>query len=153
MNELNLSNSVATYDVAKQNQIVKQWAPKVKRQLKNSSRIFQNGKNTSFVMRKGRMEGKLSESIKARIGKKLGVNELVSFSFERHGVFVHKGVGRGYNIQGDAVIRTTKAAMSAPRNPVHWFNPVLEKYIPLLANDIAIINANAALNAVKMHIK
>ena len=34
MSELNLSNSVATYDVAKQNQIVKQWAPKVKRQLK-----------------------------------------------------------------------------------------------------------------------
>ena len=80
---MELSNTVSTFDVQEQNDIVKRWAPKVKRALKNSSRIFQNGKTTPFVMRKGRMEGKLSESITARIGKRLSVAELVSFSFER----------------------------------------------------------------------
>ena len=154
MSELNLSNSAATFDVAKHNAIVKKWAPKVKRQLKNSTMVrFTNGKHTSFVMRKGRMEGKLSESVKARIGKKMGVSELVSFSFERHGIFVHKGVGKGYEMKGGVVIRTTKSASAEQRNPVSWFNPILERYIPLLANDIATVNANAALNAVKMHVK
>ena len=154
MSELNLSNSTASFDIAKQNDIVKKWAPKVKRRLKNSSIVrFTNGKHTSFVTRKGRTEGKLSESIKARIGKKLGVSELVSFSFERHGVFVHKGVGRGYNMTGGAVIRTTKAATGLTRNPVPWFNAVLDQQIPILANSIAVVNANAALNAAKLHIK
>ena len=111
MESLNLSNSVATFDVNAQNEVVKRGPPKVKRALKNSARIFQGGKQTSFVMRKGRMEGKLSESISARLGKKTGVIELVSFSFERHGVFVHKGVGRGYELQGNAVVRTAQGGM------------------------------------------
>ena len=154
MSGLNLSNSVASFDVAKQNDIVKKWAPKVKRRLKNSSIVrFTNGKHSSFVIRKGRHEGKLSDSIKARIGKKMGVSELVSFSFERHGVFVHKGVGRGYNMTGGAVISTTKAASGLTRNPVPWFNAVLDTQIPILADSIAVVNANAALNAAKLHIK
>jgi hypothetical protein len=153
MESLNLSNTVASFDVNEQNQLIKRWAPKVKRALKNSARIFDNGKTTSFVMRKGRMEGKLADSITTRIGKKLGVAELVSFSFERHGVFVHKGVGRGYELNGNAVVRTAKGSMQAPRNPAPWFNAVLNIHVPKLANDIAVINANAALNAVKLHIK
>jgi hypothetical protein len=153
MESLNLSNTVATFDVNEQNQLIKRWAPKVKRALKNSARIFDNGKTTSFVMRKGRMEGKLADSITARIGKKLGVAELVSFSFERHGVFVHKGVGRGYEINGNAVVRTAKGGMDTPRIPVPWFNPVLDLQVPLLANSIAEVNANAAVNATNLKIK
>jgi hypothetical protein len=153
MESLNLSNTVASFDVNEQNQLIKRWAPKVKRALKNSARIFDNGKTTSFVMRKGRMEGKLADSITARIGKKLGVAELVSFSFERHGVFVHKGVGRGYELQGNSVIRTAKGGMDTPRIPVPWFNPVLDLQVPLLANSIAEVNANAAVNATNLKIK
>ena len=153
MESLNLSNSVATFDVAEQNALIKRWSPKVKRALKNSARVFQNGKQTSLVMRKGRMEGKLADSISARLGKKMGVIELVSFSFERHGVFVHKGVGQGYQMQGGTVVRTAIGSMSALRNPVPWFNAVLNLHIPQLADGIAVINANAALNATKLRIK
>ncbi|NQU51636.1 MAG: hypothetical protein HQ522_03760 [Bacteroidetes bacterium] len=153
MESLNLSNTVNTFDVNKQNQLIKRWAPKVKRALKNSARIFDGGKSTSFVMRKGRMEGKLADSITTRLGKKMGVTELVSFSFERHGVFVHKGVGRGWEINGATVTRTAKGSMSAPRNPAPWFNAVLNIHVPKLADDIAVLNANAALNATKLHIK
>jgi hypothetical protein len=153
MENLNLSNSVSSFDVNEQNQLIKRWAPKVKRALTNSARVFDNGKQTSFVMRKGRMEGKLADSITARIGKKLGVAELVSFSFERHGVFVHKGVGRGYEINGNAVVRTAKGGMDTPRIPVPWFNPVLDLQVPLLANSIAEVNANAAVNATNLKIK
>ncbi|MCK5776816.1 MAG: hypothetical protein KAH25_11595 [Bacteroidales bacterium] len=153
MDSINLSNSVNTFDVEKQNLLIKRWSPKVKRALKNSAKTFQNGKKTSFVIRGGQTEGKLSESIKARLGKQMGVIELVSFSFERHGVFVHKGVGRGYELQGSAVVRTAKNPMVAYRNPVAWFNPILEKHIPELANRIAEINTNAAVNATKLNIK
>lgn len=150
---MNLSNSVASFDVAKQNEIVKKWAPKVKRRLKNAARVFTDGKNTSFVIRGARIEGKLADSITARIGKRMGVNELVSFSFERHGVFRHKGVGRGYHVVGGMVVRTAKGPMDTPRTPSPWFNLVLDQQVPILADQIAIVNANAALNAVKLHIK
>ena len=153
MSPLNLSNSTATFNVAIQNDYIKKWAPKVRRALKASVRHLGNGKETSFVQRKGRQEGKLFESIKARTSKKMGAIELVSFSFERHGVFVHKGVGRGYEMQGGSVVRTATGAMTAHRTPVHWFNPVLEKHIPELANRIAEINANASVNATKLNIK
>ena len=150
---MELSNTVSTFDVQKQNDIVKRWAPKVKRALKNSSRIFQNGKTTPFVMRKGRMEGKLSESITARIGKRLSVAELVSFSFERHGVFVHKGVGKGWKMNGSFAIKFTFAKGGKARKPVPWFNPVLDIHVPLLADEIATVNLNAAINATKLQIK
>lgn len=150
---MNLSNSVDSFDVAKQNDLVKKWAPKVKRRLKNAARVFTDGKNTSFVIRPGRTEGKLVDSITARVGKRMGVNELVSFSFERHGVFVHKGVGHGYNVVGGMVVRTAKGPMDTARIPVPWFNQVLDQQVPILADQIAVINANAALNAVKLHIK
>jgi hypothetical protein len=153
MNPLNLSNSAATFNVALQNDYIKKWAPKVRRALKSSVRHMGNGKETSFVQRKGRQEGRLFESIKARTSKKMGVIELVSFSFERHGVFVHKGVGNGYELQGSTVVRTARGTMSAHRTAVHWFNPVLEKHIPELANCIAEINTNAAVNATKLNIK
>ena len=153
MDSVNLSNSVNTFDVEKQNQLIKRWSPKVKRALKNSTKVFQNGKKTSFVIRGGQTEGKLSESIKARLGKQMGVIELVSFSFERHGVFVHKGVGRGYQIQGKVAVRTAKSATTKYRTPSPWFNPVLKTYIPQLADGLATLNANAALNATKISIK
>jgi hypothetical protein len=150
---MEFSNSVSGFNVEEQNAVIKRWAPKVKRRLKNSASMFSKGKNTSFVMRKGRQEGKLFESISARLSKKMGIIELVSFQFERHGVFVHKGVGRGWEIGSNTVTRTAKGEMSAARNPSPWFNSVLDSQVPLLANDIATVNANAALNATKLQIK
>jgi hypothetical protein len=35
-----------------------------------------------------------------------------------------------------------------PRVPKEWFNPVVNKYIPELANRLAQISADAVLNAV-----
>lgn len=150
---MEFSNSVSGFNVEEQNAVIQKWAPKVKRRLKNQASMFSEGKKTSFVMRKGRMEGKLFESISARLSKKMGIIELVSFQFERHGVFVHKGVGRGYRVNGNAVIRTSKGPMQMPRNPAPWFNIVLDVQVPILADQIAVLNANAALNATKLHIK
>ena len=122
-----------------QNAAVLKWVPKVRRNLKTSAMQFTKGKTVSMVTRGTQTEGKLANSIRSKTGKDYGVIELVTFQFERHGVFVHKGVSSGHPI-------------SNPREATEWFNPILEKYIPELADRIADINADAALNATRMTI-
>lgn len=123
-----------------QNQLVTKWVPKVRRNLVSNARKFVNGKTESMVKRPGRTEQKLANSIASKTKKDSGVIDVVTFQFERHGVFVHKGVSRGHPI-------------SNPREATEWFNPPLEKYIPELADKIAEINANAIVNATRMKIK
>jgi hypothetical protein len=86
--------------------------------------------------------------------KEFGLTNYFGFSFERHGVFVHKGVGRGYQSNGKGlVIRTAKyPARVRERVAVEWFNPAPDRNIPILADELANINADAAVNATRMRI-
>jgi hypothetical protein len=140
-----------------QNELVLRWTPKVRTALRSSARWFSDGKFESMVIRDGgkQVEKKLAASINSKVGKDFGLANYVGFSFERHGVFVHKGVGRGYQSNGKGfVIRTAKnPPKHHERIAIEWFNPVLEKYIPELADKIAEINADAAVNATRMKIK
>lgn len=141
-----------------QNELLKQWAPKVRTALKGSAARFNDGKTKSFVMRHNgdQREGKLANSINAQYKELYGETYGVSFKFERHGVFVQKGVGRGYKIptKGGSVVRTNKEpAIGRERVAVDWFNPIIEQYLPELANRLAEIRADAVLNVGKMLIK
>ena len=40
--------------------------------------------------------------------------------------------------------------MESPRTAVEWFNPVLEQFIPELADHLAEVNTNAVVNATRM---
>jgi hypothetical protein len=75
----------------------------------------------------------------------------VSFRFERHGIFVHKGVGRGYSSSKNMVTKTSKNP-AGHREKVEWFNPILDHHLPELADKIGAINANAVVNAMRMKI-
>lgn len=134
-----LSGASHTYNIQKQNALVKKWVPKVRRNLRANARRFVNGKTQPFVVKGNRTEGKLNKSITARTGMDQDVIELVSFQFERHGVFVHKGVSR-------------KHPVSNPRTPQEWFNPALNKHLPELADELAKVNTDAAINATRMKI-
>lgn len=134
-----LSNNTHTFNPQEQNQLIKRWVPKVRRNLKANAKKFVNGKTQSFVVKGNRTEGKLKDSIKARTGKEDGVIDFASFAFERHGVFVHKGVSRGHGI-------------SNPRKKQEWFNPALDKHLPELADKLAEINTDAAINATRLKI-
>jgi len=142
--------------ISQQNALVLRWTPKVRTALRSSARWFSDGKFESMVIRDGgkQVEKKLAASINSKVSKEYGLANYVGFSFERHGIFVHKGVGRGYQSNGKGfVIRTAKnPPKGQERIAVEWFNPVLEKYIPELADQIAEINADAAVNATKMKI-
>ena len=143
--------------IQQQNELVLRWAPKVRSALRGSARWFSDGKFESSVIRNGgkQVEKKLAASINSKVGKDFGLANYIGFSFERHGVFVHKGVGRGYQSSGKGfVIRTAKKPPKGQeRIAVEWFNPVLDKYLPELADRIAEINADAAVNATQMKIK
>jgi len=141
----------------KQNAEIQRWTPLVKASLKSSARWFSDGKFMSSVLRHrgNQIEKKLAASIGSKIGKQFGLANYIGFQFERHGVFVHKGVGRGYKAAGKGfVFRTAKnTPEKRERIAVEWFNPILAAKVPILADRIAEINADAAVNATKMKIR
>lgn len=149
--------SLSPEGVKDQNAIVRRWIPKVNRELRSSAAWFQFGKTEPFITRgtgtKQRQEGKLVNSIKPSTKQHFGEIDTISFQFERHGIFVHKGVGRGWEMKGKLVTRTAKGPMqNGGRNIVEWFNPVINRNTPHLADEIAKVNADAVLNAAKLKI-
>jgi hypothetical protein len=139
----------------KQNEIVGKWTPKILNFLRSSARRFVNGKTEPMVLRHGgkQVERKLAASLASKMGREYGLINYVGFSFERHGVFVHKGVGRGYKMVSGAVVRTAKRKPHPKeREAAEWFNPVVERNVIKLAHDIANNSADAAVNATRMKI-
>ena len=61
-----------------------------------------------------------------RIDKNTGIIDSIGFSFERHGIFVEKGVGKGRGIN------------SGKTNPMPWFNPIMDEEVPLLADELGL---------------
>ncbi|MDR1339017.1 MAG: hypothetical protein LBK58_03055 [Prevotellaceae bacterium] len=98
--------------------------------------------------------------IKSSVRENYGTASKIQFSFERHGVFVHYGVGRGYVHQGNQVVRGRKlnkterlekynqghtrssvdkmkhgyASGAIKRRPVDWFDVEIRRGIKDLAN-------------------
>lgn len=152
--------------VKEQTHTVKHWSDLVVRKLKSVAGKFVHGKSGMVIRYKGQRyehpEDKLVRSLGRKIYMSYGLAEGVGFRIERHGVFVHKGVGNGYIISNGVVIRghkekhTGKAiphqtTTTMNRHPQDWFNPVMDRYVPELADKIAILNADAAIN--EMHVR
>jgi len=134
-----------------QNEVVKNWASMVQSRLKGNAGAMSKGKD-GFVMRGNAREEKLSDTIVARTRIISGIISNVSYSFSLHGVYVQKGVGRGYAMEHGMVIRTA-AGKSMNRRPNEWFNPVIEETLPALADKLAEINADAFLSLTRILIK
>ena len=124
----------------------------VQQHLRGAATLFTKGKDGT-VLKPGRSEKKLDHSITGKTKRNFDVVDRITFTFERHGVFVHKGVGRGYQMQGGMVRRTAKGPTTEVRHPAEWFNLVLDQALPELANKLAEINADAIVNATRMMIE
>jgi len=151
------------FDPKGQNEAVSKWASMVQRRLLDRTSFFVHGKEGT-INRPGRIEKNLSDSIKSLTKKSYGVIDRVTYTFERHGVFVHKGVGRGYKMQGGMVIRTAKSEDQTTRSPTWWGDDprprlpnewftLLDQTLPELADKLAEINADAVLNATRIMIR
>lgn len=119
------------------NDIVKKWRAKVVRALQSSARTFPDGKEESMVKRGQitgfvRNEKKLVNSIGSKIRNVGGEPDAISFTFERHGIFIDRGVSRGHG-------------KSNPRIAFPWINPAIEPHVTELADKIAEVDANASI--------
>lgn len=94
----------------------------------------------------------LSQNLKTRVKKDFGEIFMVGFQFPRHGVFVHKGVGRGWEMQGGKVVRVATSEYRGEREPKEWLNPEIDKRLPKLADDIVALKADAVVNATRIKI-
>lgn len=146
--------STGNLELDAQNQAVIQWQSMVQTRLRGETRFLKHGKEGT-ISRPGRTERKLSDSIRIQNRRTYGVITGASFVFERHGVFVQKGVGRGYEAQGKGmVVRTAKSSNPVQmREPYDWFNSSLNQSLPELADRLANINADAVINASGIMIK
>ncbi len=146
-------NPASMEEIRELNQAILGWIPKVRSKLKTSVLQFNDGKTQSFIIRKRKVgkqkEFKLILSLDSRSHREFGAIDGVGFLFERHGVFVHKGVGRGYKADGSVSV---KHPSGNPRVPVEWFNPIMQQKVPELADRLAQISADAVLNAARLRI-
>jgi len=126
------ATSLTHTEVQEQNEAVSKWSSMVQRRLRQSLQQFNNGKN-STVQRPGRSERMLRASLFSKTKKDYGVIDRVSIQFERHDVFVHKGVGNGYKMKGGTVIRTTKKQRPIPGHALLW-NGLIRSLINLFLN-------------------
>jgi hypothetical protein len=136
-------------EISEQNQLFYRWSSMVARNIRSSAGRFTKGKDSS-VSKHGRTEYKVKDSIKSKTKMDYGIIDRVTISFERHAVFLHKGVGRGYKMVGGMVVRTATSHSLVHRHPSDWFNPVIAQSLPELANKIAALNADAVLNTTRI---
>jgi hypothetical protein len=77
--------------------------------------------------------GELKKSIGVNYGRHGIEIERIGFKLVRHGVFLEKGVGRGYVFNGAGVNRIAKSEPEGrQRYAVSWFNRPLSKELPEL---------------------
>lgn len=70
----------------------------------------------------------------------------IGFGFEEAGLYVHLGVGRGYNREGGTVVVTKKHNRDMMRRPKPWFDPVIEQHIPELQQIVVDYCGNLFIN-------
>lgn len=117
------------------NNLIKNWGSKVKSELLQS------------IGQHEMIGHELRQSLRNNYYTEYGEINRIGFSFRPEGVYVHKGVGRGYVANGDTVLKIAKTP-GFNRRPKLWFNPVIENNIPELAKIIeeyaktVVINTN-----------
>ena len=134
------SRSKNTEEMDAFNEKIKAWGLKVKATMPAS------------ISAHGIRGKKLSGSIKNTYYYDYGEIYRLGFSFAREGIFVHKGVGRGYVMSGGTVVKISKS-QGFNRKPKPWFNPVIESFIPDLDEIIQEYSETAILNSTRIFIR
>lgn len=109
----------------------------------------------------------LSDSIKPNIyydHKYAKEANKVGFSFVREGVYVHKGAGKGqggtkgskwYNLKGEQKSTQLSSLMkmgTGNRQPKEWFDPIVEKEVPQLADLVGDYSASLIIDTTTLYI-
>lgn len=108
------------------NLLVKDWAKESIRDL----RLELSRLDVKFSLNSNSMNKVLRSSVR----NYRGVASQISFKMPRHAIFLHKGVGKSRPI-------------ISPRGAKPWFNPVISRNLPTLADAVADNQANIIVNA------
>lgn len=76
----------------------------------------------------------------------------IGFGFNADGLYVHLGVGRGYNMEGGTRVITKKSNREWNRVAKPWFNPVIEQHIPELQQLVMEYCGSLFINATRIYI-
>jgi hypothetical protein len=133
------NRSLDTESLEKFNTAIQAWGNKVRSALPGS------------ISNQGIKGRKLGRSIKNTYHYDYGEIYRIGFAFNREGIFVHKGVGRGYKMSGGTVVKTSKT-QGFNRQPKPWFNPVIESYFSELEEIIKSYTETAIINSSQIYI-
>lgn len=87
---------------------------------------------------------KLARYLRYKLEYKGGELERISFRLKRYGIFLEKGVGRGYKISD---VRAAGSALKK-RKAKPWFSNAIEPRLGDLADKVTKLKADAAINAI-----
>lgn len=76
----------------------------------------------------------------------------IGFRFREEGIFVHLGVGKGYNMEGGTRVITKKTDREWRRRPKPWFNSIIEKHIPELVEIVKEYCGSLIINTTRIYI-
>ena len=135
-----INKSLSSSEMEQFNTEIKAWGAKVKASLPGS------------MCGLGIKGSLLKRSVKDLYGFDYGEIFRIAIAFRREGIFVHKGVGRGYKMQGGQVVKTSKS-QGFNRQPKPWFNPVIEANIGELDQIIHSYIGAAIVNCTRIYIR
>lgn len=122
------------------NSNVRAWGDKVRNAL---------GSSVSSAGIKG---SRLRRSIRNTYKEEYGEIYRIGFTFGREGVYVEKGVGRGYVMRGGVVVKISKT-IGFNRMVKPWFNHTVEFNIPELGEIILQHTETAIINIARIYIR
>lgn len=122
------------------NNQIKDWGSRVNAALKSS------------VSAAGIKGPKLKSSIRNTYKYDYGEIYRIGFAFKREGVFMEKGVGRGYVMKNGVVVKISKSPNFA-RFPKPWFNKVIEAFLPDLEQIVVSYTETAIINTLRIYIR
>ena len=151
-----------TKAVALFNKKIRAWGAKVDSALRTSIGIhIEEDKELSKSLKQNyRHFGKSpphSSYAQRRVGRRVGSlrgEEITSigFRFREEGIFVHLGVGKGYNMEGGTRVITKKTDREWRRRPKPWFNSIIEKHIPELVEIVKEYCGSLIINTTRIYI-
>lgn len=121
----------------KTNQTVNAWSAKTRNLMKRQL-------NTARV---GVYSGDLQSKISYVVHRRDNSPWRVRYRFPKQGIFVEKGVGRGYPQNR---IANATSLVKNRRVPKPWYNPVLDKMVPELADKLGINLADESAANIKV---
>ena len=88
---------------------------------------------------------------------KYGLINKLGFSFPRHGIYIHKGAGKGYDVSTGIVRQTNPESLNGSqgtgnRKAYEWFDPIVRNRIPELETIITNYFDSMIIDATRIYI-